>query len=149
MATHYSCLASSNDPLADLLSLCGTEKILPSSPCARYHAGECDSHSPVSDEYSGCKIKGETQSYTCTDKLGISSQTVSLTFIFVPGRVQDPRLNPFIMPTGCYSSVLSLLDTPCSTQQQDAKYPSCSRTTEPLQASLLPPVISFLSSPPQ
>lgn len=60
LAAQYSCLASSNDPLAALLSLCGMEEILPSSPCARYHAGECDSHSPVSDEYSGCKIKGET-----------------------------------------------------------------------------------------
>lgn len=41
-----------------------SEETLPSSPCAQYHAGECDSHSPVSDEYSGCKIKGrDTQSY--------------------------------------------------------------------------------------
>lgn len=143
LATHYSCLASSNDPLAALLSLCGTEEILPSSPCARYHAGECDSHSPVSDEYSGCKIKGETHSYTCTDQLGISSLTISLSFVFVPGRVQAPRLNPFITPTGCYSSALSLLDTPSPAQQHGAKYPSCSRTTEPLSylpsSSFLPP----------
>ena len=51
---------------------------------------------------------------TRTHTLGTSShpRTISLTFIFVPGRVQDPRLNPFIMSTGCHSSVLSQLDTP-------------------------------------
>lgn len=51
-----------------------TEETLPSSPCAQYHAGECDSHSPVSDEYSGCKRKGrDTQSYA--HAFNISSQT--------------------------------------------------------------------------
>lgn len=52
--------------------------------------------------------------HTRTHTLGISShpRTISLTFIFVPGQVQDPRLNSFIMPTGCHSSVLSQLDTP-------------------------------------
>lgn len=79
--------------------------------------------------------------HTRTHTLGISShpRTISLTFIFVPGQVQDPRLNSFIMPTGCHSSVLSQLDTPHPPQQQDAKHPIYSRTTKPLSCLPSPP----------
>lgn len=90
-----------------------TEETLPSSPCARYHAGECDSHSPVSDEYSGCKIKGrDTQSYAHTFNISSHPRTTSLTFTFVLGGIQELMLNLFIVTSGYHSSAPSQLNNP-------------------------------------
>lgn len=121
-----------------------TEETLPSSPCARYHAGECDSHSPVSDEYSGCKIKGrDTQSYAHTFNISSHPRTISLTFIFVLGGIQDPMLNLFIMTTGCHSSAPSQLNNPS---------PPCNRMPNILSVagpqSLSPTLHHFLPSLP-
>lgn len=90
-----------------------TEETLPSSPCAQYHAGECDSHSPVSDEYSGCKIKRrDTRSYTHTFNISSHPRTTSLTFISVLQGIQDLMLNVFLMSSGCHSSAPSQPNDP-------------------------------------
>lgn len=121
-----------------------TEETLPSSPCARYHAGECDSHSPVSDEYSGCKIKGrDIQSYART--FNISSQNNFPNFyICTRGHSRshaEPLHHDHWMPQ--LSTITAEQPQPPLPQQQDAKHPFYSRTTKPL--SYLPSFPSFPS----